>query len=130
MEAIWDSICDSCDREYTYSRAKGHTKSHCNTCIQRRRRRKIQDQILEYKGGGCQICRYDRCKRALSYHHLDPSQKDFTIGSAECRSWDSIRAELDKCILVCNNCHMEIHEGLHPEAGAVAQLVERDSHTV
>ena len=50
---------------------------------------------------------------ALEFHHLDPSQKDFGISSkGYTRSWDKVKEELDKCILVCSNCHREIHSGL------------------
>lgn len=67
---------------------------------------------IEYKGGKCQICGYDKCKSSLAFHHLDPSQKDFNISKLN-RSFEKIKSELDKCILVCSNCHGEIHEGLH-----------------
>lgn len=58
------------------------------------------------------MCGYNRCTRALGFHHLDPSKKDFGIGGAHSRSWAVIQAELDKCILVCSNCHDEIHDGM------------------
>lgn len=68
---------------------------------------------VEYKGGKCSVCGYDRCADALEFHHLDPSQKDFGISSkGYTRSWDKVKEELDKCILVCSNCHREIHSGL------------------
>jgi hypothetical protein len=50
---------------------------------------------------------------ALEFHHLDGSRKDFGISSkGYTRSWSKIRDELDKCILLCANCHREIHAGL------------------
>jgi hypothetical protein len=57
------------------------------------------------------VCGYSRCIRALKFHHIDPTQKDFTI-SRVTKSWDKVKSELDKCILVCGNHHDEIHEGL------------------
>lgn len=78
-----------------------------------KRRRKVRDMALEYKGGKCCICGYSKSKRALSFHHVDQSQKDFGISDRGfTRSWEKTRAELDKCILVCMNCHMEIHDGI------------------
>lgn len=74
-------------------------------------RREVKRKLIEYKGGKCQICGYNRCQEALEFHHLDPSQKDFTI-SGGTRSFESLKPEVDKCILVCANCHREIHAGL------------------
>ena len=47
---------------------------------------------------------------ALHFHHRNPAEKDFSISGAHARSWVSISGELDKCDLVCANCHAEIHE--------------------
>jgi hypothetical protein len=74
-------------------------------------RQRAKKRAVEYKGGKCQACGYCRCIRALKFHHLDPDKKDFAISSVS-RSWEVIRKELDKCILVCGNCHDEIHDGL------------------
>ena len=74
-------------------------------------RREVKRKLIEYKGGKCQICGYNRCQEALEFHHLDPSQKDFTI-SGGTKSFESLKPEVDKCILVCANCHREIHSGL------------------
>ena len=85
-----------------------------------RRREKVKDMAIEYKGGSCQICGYDKCNRALEFHHLDPLEKDFGISSkGYTRSWNAIKEELDKCIMVCANCHREIHDGI-VEYGYVA----------
>lgn len=78
-----------------------------------KRRRKLREMAVDYGGGQCKICGYNKCARALSFHHRDPEQKDFGISAGGLtRSWEKIQNELDKCILVCANCHMEIHEGL------------------
>ena len=50
--------------------------------------------------------------RALKFHHRDPLTKSFGIGGSHCRKWELLIKELDKCDLVCSNCHDEIHEGL------------------
>ena len=50
--------------------------------------------------------------RALEFHHLNPEEKDFEISRTLTRSMDSLRKEVDKCILVCSNCHAEIHDEL------------------
>lgn len=76
-------------------------------------RRGIKAQAVKYKGGRCEICGYDKCMDALDFHHLSPKEKDFNI-SGGTKSFESIKSELDKCILVCANCHREIHAGIHP----------------
>lgn len=73
-------------------------------------RRKLKRQAIEYKGGACQKCGYNKCPGALIFHHLDPKQKDFGISAqGKTRSFEKIKPELDKCILLCQNCHAEIH---------------------
>lgn len=77
-----------------------------------KRRKALKLQALDYKGGHCQVCDYYKCPAALEFHHLDPKQKDFGIGAkGHTRSWEKVKSELDKCILVCSNCHHEIHAG-------------------
>lgn len=74
------------------------------------RRRKIKLLAIEYKGGCCVKCGYNKCIAALEFHHLDPKEKDFSLGNkGNCIGWDKVKIELDKCILVCANCHREIH---------------------
>ncbi len=75
-------------------------------------RNKIKEKSVEYKGGKCFICGYDKCNRSLQFHHQNPSEKDFDFNRI--RNWERVKKELDKCILVCANCHAEIHDGLHP----------------
>ncbi len=75
-----------------------------------KRRNALKEMAVEYKGGKCQCCGYDKCLGALEFHHLDPEQKDFGIAAkGYTRSWEKVKTELDKCILVCSNCHKEIH---------------------
>ena len=73
-------------------------------------RHKTKEELVKYKGGKCEICGYDKCLGALDFHHLDPSQKDFTISNSNIyKNLDKLKEEVDKCILVCANCHREIH---------------------
>ncbi len=68
---------------------------------------------MAYKGGKCVICGYDACESAFDFHHVDALEKDFNI-SDRMTSFEAIRSELDKTVLVCCRCHREIHDGLHP----------------
>lgn len=85
----------------------------CRKCITdsvQVRRKKIKQMAVDYKGGECCKCGYKKYIGALEFHHLDPNVKDFSISNkGHCTSWEKIKIELDKCILVCSNCHKEIH---------------------
>lgn len=105
--------CDRCHRIYFYERKnrRGHTKTKCNSCSVNKRRREVKQKLVDSKGGKCEKCGYNRCLRALSFHHLDPNQKDFEINTSRASlSYEKLIVEIQKCILVCGNCHMEIHD--------------------
>jgi 5-methylcytosine-specific restriction endonuclease McrA len=112
------SICKH-HGETSFIRTIGDSHKRCIKCRSeavQRRRDKIKRMAIEYKGGCCQKCEYDKCITALEFHHLNPLEKDFSISvSGNTRSWAIIEAELDKCILVCANCHREIHAEEHSE---------------
>jgi len=73
-----------------------------------RRRKKIKEKAVEYKGGKCEVCGYNKCVTALTFHHKN--NKIFGISaSGYTRSWDKVKKELTKCILLCSNCHAELH---------------------
>jgi predicted HNH restriction endonuclease len=77
------------------------------------RRKKIKQQAIEYKGSRCAVCQYDKCFQALEFHHLESDKKDFGISAkGYTRSWKMVIQELDKCILLCANCHREVHDGI------------------
>lgn len=73
---------------------------------------------IEYKGGKCQSCGYYRYQGALELHHLNKDEKEFGIGDkGYTRSWQKVKLELDKCILLCANCHREISAGVQQLPG-------------
>jgi hypothetical protein len=80
--------------------------------IANRHRRKLKETLVSHKGGKCEICGYDKSMRALQFHHTDPNQKDFGIGRRTVSDLDKILKEIDKCRLLCSNCHLEEHEQL------------------
>ena len=78
----------------------------------RKRRKKIKDFIDNYKlRMGCQICGYHKCLTALEFHH-EGNDKQFMISQAvaQFKSIKSIQKEMDKCTVLCANCHRELHE--------------------
>lgn len=51
----------------------------------------------------------------MCFHHINPEEKDKGIAQMMNQSYKNLQTELDKCVLLCNNCHMEVHEGMHPD---------------
>lgn len=104
-------ICRECGKSYTRKTTHG-TQAVCWACRSRKIRSSRKDKCVEYKGGRCSVCGYNRCDSAMEFHHTDANEKDFSIGNSMYLSWHTIKLELDKCILVCANCHREIHAGI------------------
>ncbi len=76
----------------------------------KRRRQKIRLMAIVAKGAKCEICGYDRCMEVLEFHHLSKSDKNFGLSEkGYARSWKRVKKELKKCVLLCANCHREIH---------------------
>ena len=77
-------------------------------------RKKRKEQLVALKGGGCVICGYNKCVRSLHFHHIDPKNKLFDLcSSMTVKPLLEIKKEVDKTILLCSNCHGEIHSGMH-----------------
>ena len=111
-DALEQRKCIHCSREFIFSRSAGHRASQCNTCIQRKRRARASELILQILGDKCWVCGYSKAKTALHAHHIDPAEKEFSVGGAEGLSFKRIAAERQKCALLCANCHGEVHENL------------------
>ena len=104
--------CRCCGGSYIYDRKKGHRTDICGNCKCNERNLKNKDRAIAYKGGKCVSCGYDKCRRSLHFHHVILENKKFSIGTNSYRRWDTMKQELDKCILVCGNCHGELHDGI------------------
>jgi hypothetical protein len=117
--------CSSCKVELPVSafysngyqpNGKKKYKSKCKKCQTIRDNTRKEDIVLRVIGSySCNLCGYNKCKQALEFHHLDPKIKEYSITSLNTHKEDTIIKELEKCILVCANCHREIHYGMHPE---------------
>jgi len=102
--------CKQCGKDFVYSRKNGSRKTMCATCkvwIYKKRRKQ---ELVDYCGGECQRCGYNKSNAALQFHHLDSSTKLFRVGANYHRKWADLTAEADKCLLLCANCHAEEHE--------------------
>ncbi len=68
---------------------------------------------VDYLGGKCLICGYNKYEGALHCHHVNPEFKDKALKlSGNCSSLERAKKELDKCVLLCSNCHSEVHAGI------------------
>ena len=79
----------------------------------KKRRKHLRVLARKYLGDKCMICGYKRCPGALDFHHRNPKLKEFGLSERGLtRSWEKIRKEIDKCVLICANCHREVHAGM------------------
>lgn len=81
----------------------------CNNIAVARHRRIKKQWCVDYLGGKCIVCGYSKCLEALEFHHRDPNQKDFGFSQYQKVSFKRLAVELDKCDLLCANCHREEH---------------------
>lgn len=117
--------CNKCNVTYPlnnfYSngfdnKGKRKYKPSCKTCENSKRRNRLNTMLLEHFGSiSCKICGYDKCREAIEFHHIDPSKKEWRIAALTSHKPETIQSELAKGILVCANCHREIHYGFYPE---------------
>lgn len=108
----------------------------CASEAVQRRRDKVKELGVLYLGGECLICGYKKCIGALEFHHLDPNEKDFGISAkGYTRSWETVKSELKKCVVLCSNCHREVHCGVTSldnvtpkyDEESLAKVLEKDS---
>jgi hypothetical protein len=83
----------------------------CRVNAVAKRRRKTKEKAVEYKDSKCFDCGLEtEYIEVYEFHHLDPSKKDFAIGhKGHTRSWQKTKLELDKCVMLCANCHRIRH---------------------
>ena len=93
-----------------------HRKGLCQECFSKfeiERRLAFKVKAVDFLGGKCSECGYNKCLAVLEFHHIDDSEKDGEIGTIISRSrWDLLETELLKCILLCSNCHAKKHNSL------------------
>jgi hypothetical protein len=99
------TICKLCKKEFKDYQRRGRTR--CGSCNTKIRRFRTKAAAIELLGGKCVHCGWQGNQAALQFHHL--TGKDFTIGNVANKSWVSIKKEIQKCILLCANCHMIEH---------------------
>ena len=119
--------CLICGKKFVPKTGSANHRLCCYDCMpegKQNSRSDFLDLLRKSQGGKCIHCGYDKYLGALEFHHLNPNEKDFTIGNRDFKLKECIE-ESKKCILVCSNCHKELHAGLWKIEDL--NLKERDS---
>lgn len=108
-----NKTCKHCLNKNKIGTGKYGVISENNSDYNDARRRKIRTTLLERAGNKCSICGYDKYFGALEFHHLDETKKEFNLSHIGLnKSSKRIEEEFDKCVLLCSNCHREVHASL------------------
>jgi 5-methylcytosine-specific restriction endonuclease McrA len=95
--------------EYILENRGAYRCKKCRSDAVTRKRRNLKIDAVAHMGGECQDCGYSKCTAAMEFHHLD-GIKEFAIsGNGSTISWEKMKEELKKCVLLCSNCHRERH---------------------
>ena len=79
-------------------------------------RRRRKENLMRVCGNKCMLCGYNRSPAALEFHHIDPTQKAYGLASGgTCHDLEADLKEVKKCLLVCANCHREIHNDFYSQ---------------
>ncbi len=128
-------ICSKCKRELPLedfrwrNKAKGIKHSQCKECESKRERERYKNDadrragiinrdakyksrnneyLCQIKAQGCAKCG-DKRIYVLDFHHLDKSQKEDNINNLRTCSLETLQKEVEKCVVLCSNCHREFH---------------------
>lgn len=107
-----DGVDTRC-RECVNKRRRDNIRQNPNHIAYTKKHRKIRsDYVSLKKQSGCVRCGYSKCEKALTFHHIDQTTKIDTIANLVSRlaKLEVIEEEIQKCILLCFNCHAELHE--------------------
>ena len=97
-------VCKNLDYKTKYSRKPEYIdRNH-------KRRRDNHQKVLEYKSQFSCIACPESDPICLDFHHLDPSEKEFNLTQSSF-SWNRLKKEIEKCIVICSNCHRKLHAG-------------------
>ena len=99
--------------DFYFNKKENRLYRYCKQCSKQYDKNKIakfKQLCLEYLGSKCNSCGYDKCQASLDFHHENPNIKKFNINQKkQMKLTDVIKKELDKCIILCSNCHRELH---------------------
>lgn len=103
--------CQCCQREFNCRNGHVHL---CKNCRRKSKRLAYRISAAEYKNNECEICGLKRNTiddlEIFDFHHKDKSNKSFELSdNIESKNWDIVKQELDKCVMLCANCHRKQH---------------------
>lgn len=108
--------CPKCEKDKSfcefYKKGADYYQPYCKPCFNRYCQERWQQRKIEAiktKGGKCNICGYNKNYAALDFHHRESENKDMQWNQARMASEKKMLSELDKCDLLCRNCHAELH---------------------
>lgn len=99
--------CRLCGNQFKDYQRRGRVR--CGSCNTKIRRYRAKAAAVKYLGGKCIQCGWDKNQAALQFHHKNPKEKEFVLANVANKSWDTIKQELKKCVLLCANCHTTLH---------------------
>ena len=106
-------LCKLCNKPFKDYQKLARTR--CGACNTKIRRFRAKAAAIKFLGGKCKKCGWRGNQAALQFHHLNSETKEFIIGNVANKSWDSIKVEMQKCILLCANCHAIEHSSKNDE---------------
>jgi len=104
------------EQQLEYAKRYAAQRKDENNAKYRKRRQMLKQMSVDYLGGSCAACGFCEHISALEFHHVDPGQKEIGISvlldeKRKKRNIEEIKSELDKCIVLCRNCHARLHWG-------------------
>ena len=108
----WCSMCKSYLPKKDFSKCQLDGWRGCRKCninYQLNKQRIKKKKAIEYLGGKCVKCNHKGHYASFQFHHVNPKEKERTWFNLRNLTWERIVLELDKCIVLCNNCHKIIH---------------------
>lgn len=121
-------FCSIKCKEKHYYHNIPHENKKCNSAFRqliRSTKRKLY--FVELKGGKCEICGYNKNLSALEFHHINSDEKSFNLDGRMLANSniEKLEEELDKCMLICSNCHKELHNENH-NMEIIKKLIENN----
>lgn len=115
--------CESCNENFEIksSGTGGKNRKYCYECfpegLSKRERRDLRRYLLWSRANkekisiGCKLCKYNKTGYALEWHHMN-DDKAYNPSNLLSKSWEAYQKEVSKCVLLCSNCHREVHAGI------------------
>lgn len=106
-----------CENEVRENPYKGANPLYCSKKCKNKQavnelRKRRKEELVQLMGGKCQMCGFEGNSACFDFHHKIPEEKEFNISRNITLKLEKVKKELEKCELICANCHRTIHA--HP----------------